>query len=439
MATFMGNILLFLVLGVFWLTPINLFGNSEAKKSELVDYGIIVFSKGKVQTRSPSEAEAKVAKKGMKVLKGDTIITGKESFVIIKTCDNTTAKIDAESEIVVESLMQADQSGFAGFSKFILKAGGIMLDVVKIFDGPPSVQVKTRKGVEMGVRGTLFYVFDEVKTGNIWTSVHSGKVWVWDEAKDDYEEIDKDQSLVLLEGATFTRPQKWKWTKNLKWPGQKVDETLDTNAKIILNDRNKELNNSKDFIRKRQKKSFKKVLQKFGYEKPQSSGNARNSGPISLGGSSFPTSLSQAEDSQFPDFVESVSDQVIDAIGNKTKGGNVFNKGESVEIESSVIVEDKKGTPPVLEILPQANQQAAEEGNHSVPPQPGEQLSPKERANAKCSAVMASSAASLVDLPPGVIYKPECETKTTQCTGEQIQVCAEAYQGTTWYCCATIN
>lgn len=141
-------VLLFLVLSCF---SMNVF--AEPSVATLSSYTGSVYVK-------KSGGEKKIsAFKGMRLVKGDTIITGKKS--------SATLDIDKDKEVIIGDNTQLSITELSkeiaknsSKSSFTLQAGKVWSNVKKKLDKDSKYQIKTSTAIA-GVRGTKFYVSQE--------------------------------------------------------------------------------------------------------------------------------------------------------------------------------------------------------------------------------------------------------------------------------------
>lgn len=113
--------------------------------------------------REASEKSIKVFK-NMRLDEGDTVITGKDSKLVLKLDGDKEVIIAANTVVVISEL--SDSAGSTD-TTFTLKSGGVGSKIEKKLDPNSKYRIKTPTAV-MGVRGTEFYV-----------QVRDGKADVW--------------------------------------------------------------------------------------------------------------------------------------------------------------------------------------------------------------------------------------------------------------------
>lgn len=215
--------------------------------------------RGRVNVLSP-DGKLRSAKKGMRFTVGETITTGKKSLAILKLSDSSILKVEPNSKLIIEALIDRKKRGYSGVSSFVLATGGLMVDVVKQFAGPHSLKIKT-KTVALGVRGTHFYSFIDHKSNDFWTTVKEGNVEALDYKNDDYEVVSKGRSLVFLKGKKLTKPMVYKWSRTIHWSRDKKSATgSKKNRRKLAKARRAELKKRMASALKRKKRKFKKKL-----------------------------------------------------------------------------------------------------------------------------------------------------------------------------------
>ncbi len=292
--------------GISFLLSVNFFVQSaKAAEDKDIDYGLIRYTKGDVFLALKGEKDKKIAKARDKFFDGSEITTGINSFAILKLPDGSTLKLDPETDLKVEGLIQKKGDGYKGSSYLILSIGGVMVDVVKKFSGPPSLEIETVNQMAFGVRGTTFYIFHDKESGDVWGTVRQGQVMAMDYAKDDSEAIDAGMSMAVVEGQVLTKPHKYHWSEKLKWSFTEKEGELDTKRTASAEDRFKELQSLYQKLRNRTKKEFvkeKKAKQKSsgeGYRTPTGEYESHDASLFNTqgGGAGFSPMESEGENS----------------------------------------------------------------------------------------------------------------------------------------------
>jgi len=248
------NINYYPVLFLLFLCLNPLYADDKDVKSQA--HGVIRYFKGEVSIQKKGEPQKMGTKRLEKFFEGDQIFTGPESFCILKLTDGSTIKLDPGSHLKVEGLIEKNGNSFKGSSYFVLSVGGVMVDVVKKFSGPPSLEIETSNQVSFGVRGTQFYIFYDADTSDVWGTVKEGEVTVMDYIHDDSEVITPGMSLALVEGQTITKPAKYYWSKKLSWSFEETDQSFSTNRESTQSERFQELQSKFKELKRRKKKKF---------------------------------------------------------------------------------------------------------------------------------------------------------------------------------------
>lgn len=227
-----------------------------AQSSEPDFVGSFRYVKGVVTLESKKNQSRQNAQKDMQFFEGDKIVTQQNSFALLSFQDGSTIKIEPNSELTIISLIGKSEKGYFGVSRLLLAIGGVMVDVVKKFTGPPSVEIETKKGIAFGVRGTKFYTFIEPNSEDIWTVVLEGEVQAFDFPHDDSESIPESTSIVAIEGEQLTIPQEYRWVKKISWNNDPSQGELDSGLTTIAQERQNELAQVLKKILDRKRKPF---------------------------------------------------------------------------------------------------------------------------------------------------------------------------------------
>jgi len=229
---------------------------SSLQGAESVFVGSFRYIKGEVTIESKKDKSTQYALKDMQFFEGDKISTNLNSFAILNFQDGSTIKMDQNSEITIVSLLGKSEKGHFGVSRILLGIGGVMVEVVKRFTGPPSVEIDTTKGMAFGVRGTKFYTFIESDSEDIWTLVLEGQVQAFDFAHDDNEIVQAGTSIVVVDGDRLTIPQEYEWVKKVSWNNDPAKGDLDSGIGAIAQERRSELLQLLKTILNRKRKPF---------------------------------------------------------------------------------------------------------------------------------------------------------------------------------------
>ncbi len=228
----------------------------SAQGEDALFAGSFRYVKGEVTLESKKVKSVQNALKDMQFFEGDKITTQKNSFAILNLQDGSTVKVTPSSELTVIALIGKSEKGYFGVSRLLLGLGGVMVDVVKKFTGPPSVEIETKKGLAFGVRGTKFYTFIESDAEDTWTIVLDGEVQAFDFTHDDSEIVPAGTSIVAIEGEQLTVPQKYLWVKKISWNHDPEKGELDSGIATTFHERQSELAMVLKKILNRKRKPF---------------------------------------------------------------------------------------------------------------------------------------------------------------------------------------
>lgn len=144
---------------------------------------------------------------------GDIIKTGERSFAIIRFPDKSTMRVEPNTEVKFEALVERIEGVSLGSSDIVLRIGRVVIDVINKSKAPV-FNLKT-KNISMGVRGTLFAVGVDTLTGHTDLAVHRGEVEVsrFDNPAT-RDVVSAGHAINLENGKNFTQPQRYKWIKN---------------------------------------------------------------------------------------------------------------------------------------------------------------------------------------------------------------------------------
>ncbi|MBK25671.1 MAG: hypothetical protein CME70_16860 [Halobacteriovorax sp.] len=193
----------FLVLILFLNSPILL-----AEKEH--DYAaILFFTRGKVYLSSEGGLFGEV-KKGHEIAEGDIIRTKDNSLAIVRFPDKSTMRIDHNSEIEIEKVVENVEGESLGSSDIILRGGRAVIDVINK-SRAPVFNVKTRS-VAIGVRGTRFMAGLDPESNHMDLAVDRGEVEISHKEKPDMADaIEAGHSIHLENGSEFNQPQQHDW------------------------------------------------------------------------------------------------------------------------------------------------------------------------------------------------------------------------------------
>ncbi|EQC47666.1 FecR domain-containing protein [Bacteriovorax sp. Seq25_V] len=175
--------------------------------------GVVLFVKG--EATAIHKNKETVLKKGSEVKSATTLTTKENSLVVIKFEDGTTIKLNSNSVISIESLL--DNLSPTTIS---LKKGSSFFNLVKrkIIDHPTKLKVTTRTA-SLAVRGTTFFVAVNEIDGNTdtWMCVREGVVDSTSLSTRQTKTVNAGEGLKISSNAALTAPRFLPWTKGLNW------------------------------------------------------------------------------------------------------------------------------------------------------------------------------------------------------------------------------
>ncbi len=235
--------------------------------------GLFLFIKGDVQIES-EKLGMQPAKKGQSLFANSKVKIGKDSFAVIVLQDGSKVKLSENSFVTWKSFIDQRNKLILGETNLLLQAGSALVNIIpgntnQVFN----VKVKD---VTMGVRGTNF--FTGLDNNDLFVSVEKGEIEV--KKGNNREALMPGEGMVIERGKNFTKPQKFKWVKDLKY-------NLNNNKiKHFDNFRKNRRSRIKEFLAKRKrwspnesrfkarkkvwdrrKKNIKKKIQKFKNKK----------------------------------------------------------------------------------------------------------------------------------------------------------------------------
>lgn len=170
---------------------------------------ILFFTRGKVYLSSEGGLFGEV-KKGQELAEGDIIRTKDKSLAIVRFPDKSTMRVDHNSEIEIERVVENVEGESLGSSDIILRGGRAVIDVINK-SRAPVFNVKT-KSVAIGVRGTRFMAGLDPESNHMDLAVDRGEVEIsHKEKKNMAEAIEAGHSIHLENGSEFNKPQRHDW------------------------------------------------------------------------------------------------------------------------------------------------------------------------------------------------------------------------------------
>lgn len=158
---------------------------------------LATFVIGTVTFERPGSAAAAVAH-GREFLKGDRVITGAQSLLVIQVGEASVIQVGANTRVEIAALMEG------GNTRYILESGKVLARVRPLAKGE-SYTVQTKTSIA-AVRGTEFGV--SLEQGRPVVAVHDGTVAVArvvDQAPGAEKTVEKGSAALVAESIT-TRP-----------------------------------------------------------------------------------------------------------------------------------------------------------------------------------------------------------------------------------------
>jgi hypothetical protein len=176
----------------------------------------VFFVKGTSYSIS-MKGEKKDLTKGDFLIEGDTLITGKKSFIVLKIEGHSTYKVEESSEITVNDLAYTfkDSNELDQGANLFVRAGTLFSKVKKT-KGKKSLTVET-KNTTMGVRGTEFLVNVDRITKDLILAVRTGEVVIENQLSKEKEILTEKQSVFVEKDKTFSQPKKYEWLEKVSW------------------------------------------------------------------------------------------------------------------------------------------------------------------------------------------------------------------------------
>jgi hypothetical protein len=174
----------------------------------------ILYLKGSVKLFDKDKKE-QIAKIGTVVQPYSTIVTGENSLVILKIEGHSTHRISANSKVMLERTAKYFEGGrdIEESSSLVIEVGNILSDVLDKSD-VVTHEVKTTS-TTMGIRGTKLQA--SLEDDNLWVTVKTGEVEVYNEASQEREIVLPEESLVVEADKKFSFKKKMAWINDLNW------------------------------------------------------------------------------------------------------------------------------------------------------------------------------------------------------------------------------
>lgn len=164
------------------------------------------------------------AEKGDLLSKGDEIKTGKKSLMIIRFPDKSTMRVESNSHITFDSIVERVENRSLGSTSMILKAGRAVINVIN-HNKAPVFKVK-HKSVAVGVRGTKFFAGIDEDSDHLDIAVQKGEVEVEHQEENDMADaVEAGHGITIEKGETFTQPQQYDWVDKVNYEAN--DESVE--------------------------------------------------------------------------------------------------------------------------------------------------------------------------------------------------------------------
>jgi F0F1-type ATP synthase epsilon subunit len=176
----------------------------------------VIHARGKVQTDRYGTLYD--IKKGDKLRRKETIITGEKSLCVIKIEDHTTMKIEPNSKIDLYAIKR--KKGNSETSIY-MQAGNMLMNVVKDYKNLET-KVETKLAA-FAVRGTTFKTSADSK--KTWVAVNEGIVEATS-FKQQEDFVDAGEAIFVEPELGFTKPKKYAFVKKIDWGNLGLAEGL---------------------------------------------------------------------------------------------------------------------------------------------------------------------------------------------------------------------
>jgi len=227
----------------------------------------IIFIRGKVELYSNSMQLLQIAKKGDSVSANQGIKTHFDGLLILKLEDGSIVKIDPNSVILVESLIEKDKNKLRGYSGLQINSGGIMVyahksNYPRVNHFNPLFEIRYLDTIIELSKGKLIAGVD-LSNNNLWVSVKEGHAKIINSVQGDYVDLKYGFSAWVAKGQWLSMPDKYAWPLRLNWQmNPEKNARLQTNFYALEITRQAELNEIKKQANPENRKSFPKISAK---------------------------------------------------------------------------------------------------------------------------------------------------------------------------------
>lgn len=201
----------------------------------------LIYVKGIVQLNDGKNNFVDL-KKDEEIYEGDEIITGKDSFAVLRMLDNSIIKIEPLSSFVIETVAPVVNKKSYGITTTLLRKGRAFFEINNQ-DKQEVLNVKT-KTVSMAVRGTNFLVDTEKE--DVWVGVKEGEVEVKDPRDSNKREVVlPGEGMKIERGRKFTKPKAYQWLKSVRFKNTDFN-IVDSGFRGLRDKRRSEFQNKKE-------------------------------------------------------------------------------------------------------------------------------------------------------------------------------------------------
>lgn len=212
----------------------------------------VIYTKG--LSLIETEGFKKEIQKGDILSYGGTIITEKDSLLLISFPSGSKLKIDPDSKITLKEPII--EEGIKQ-NNFELLRGSLMMNFIR--EKSSDELIIERNNIALAVRGTTFFIGEDEQ--DIVASVEKGTISLIDKNTLDYESVSKGESIIIEREKNFTRPTPQKWSKDLNWTlDEKKTERSGFKVNQFRQRRRSEIKKRIGELRKRTRKQFKGLI-----------------------------------------------------------------------------------------------------------------------------------------------------------------------------------
>jgi len=224
----------------------------------------IIFIRGKVELYSNSMQFVQIAKKGDSFTANQGIKTYFDGMLILKLEDGSVVKIDPNSVVLVENLIEKVKNKLMGYSGLQINAGGIMVyahksNYPRVNQVNPLFEIRYLNTVIELSKGKLLAGVD-LSNNNLWVSVKEGHAKIINFVSGDYTDLKYGFSTWVEKGQQLSRPDKYAWPLRLNWQmSPEKNARLQSNFYALEITRQTEWNEIKKQANSESQKSYPKI------------------------------------------------------------------------------------------------------------------------------------------------------------------------------------